>query len=141
VAHVRLCYLRTNPFSVMARLARGSSPGGLRWKAGVFPIVDPSSGSWSCTPTLVLPRTFTNWVANGDFGIQTFLFASNQAPQYISLAVTGKNHKVASYVTFDVLPPAAPWQAGAATPDRFTTRAHARIGQTHCSARSRWTRT
>lgn len=72
------------------------------WKAGGFPFVDPSSDNWSRTPTVVLSRSFTKWAANGDWAFETFQFAPNQTLQYISLAVTGKNHKAASYVAFDI---------------------------------------
>ena len=78
------------------------------WKVGGYPFVDPSSDHWSRTPTIVVSRSFTNWAANGDWAVQTFPFTIDQTLQYISLSVTGKNHKAASYVAFDILPPGAP---------------------------------
>lgn len=78
------------------------------WKAGSFPFVDPSSDNWSRTPAVLLSQSFTKWAANGDWAVQIFKFTSNQTLQYISLAVTGKNHNAASYVAFDILSPAAP---------------------------------
>jgi hypothetical protein len=73
------------------------------WKAGTFPFVDPSSDNWSRTPAIVISRRFANWAANGEWASETFTFTITQTLQFISVAVTGKNHKAASYVAFDVL--------------------------------------
>jgi len=47
-------------------------------------------------------QVFTDWAENGEWASQTFEFVTTKALQYVSLAITGVNHKNASYVAFDV---------------------------------------
>ncbi|MBS3114130.1 hypothetical protein J4448_03440 [Candidatus Woesearchaeota archaeon] len=74
------------------------------WKAGSKPTINPNTDNWSRSPSLVLRRVFSNWAQNGQWSLETFEFVANNNLEYISLAVTGKNHKLASYVAFDLGP-------------------------------------
>jgi hypothetical protein len=72
------------------------------WKAGSLPAINPSTDNWSRQPGTRMQQTFTNWAANGQWASQTFQFVSDKDLSYISLTISGVNHKTASYVAFDV---------------------------------------
>lgn len=75
------------------------------WTAGGHPVVNPATDDWSRRPKFTIRRVFSAWAANGEWGSQTFQFTVTAPVEYVSLAVTGKNHKAASYVAFDILVP------------------------------------
>jgi hypothetical protein len=70
------------------------------------PVVNPETDNWSRTPNAVMSRAFSAWPASGSWASQTFQFVIGVDQQYVALALTGKNHTAASYVAFDVAPPA-----------------------------------
>lgn len=72
------------------------------WGAGIQPTINPNTDNWSRLPSVTLKQTFTNWAANGQWASQTFQFVTDKELSYISFALTGRNHKNASYVAFDV---------------------------------------
>jgi hypothetical protein len=72
------------------------------WAAGQRPILKPKTDNWSRSPSVKVVQLFTDWAENGDWASQTFEFVTTKALQYVSLAITGVNHKNASYVAFDV---------------------------------------
>lgn len=73
------------------------------WKTGAVPVVDPTNDNWSRTPAVTINRSFTNWGPNGEWASQTFQFVANKELRYVSLSITVKNHKRASYAAFDLL--------------------------------------
>jgi hypothetical protein len=75
------------------------------WSAGAVPAVNPSTDDWSRKPKFILRAVFTDWAENGAWAAQTFHFTVTVPVAYVSLAVTGKNHRAASYVAFDILTP------------------------------------
>jgi len=75
----------------------------LGWGAGSVPVVNPNTDDWSRKPLVVISQSFTAWGPNGEWASQIFQFQINTELRYVSLAITGKNHKRASYAAFDVL--------------------------------------
>ena len=73
------------------------------WRAGGMPVVDPASDNWDRTPAVTINRSFTSWGPNGEWASQTLLFPINTELRYISLSLTAKNHKRASYAAFDLV--------------------------------------
>lgn len=72
------------------------------WVAGSLPKLKPRTDDWSRSPSVKVVQLFTDWAENGEWASQTFEFVTTKALQYVSLAITGVNHKIASYVAFDV---------------------------------------
>jgi hypothetical protein len=72
------------------------------FRSGAYPIVDPFTDNWSRTPAVKISRAFTDWGPNGEWASQTFTFTSAVELRYVSLSITVKNHKRASYAAFDV---------------------------------------
>lgn len=74
----------------------------LGWGEGKLPTVNPVTDDWSRRPSMKQGQVFTNWATNGQWAAQTFVFVSSQELRYLAFSVAGLNHKVASYVAFDV---------------------------------------
>jgi len=72
------------------------------WEAGHLPVLNPKTDNWSRSPNVKVVQVFTDWAENGEWASQTFEFVTTKDLQYVSLAITGVNHKNASYVAFDV---------------------------------------
>lgn len=75
------------------------------WAAGSLPAVNPSTDDWSRKPKVTVRSVFTAWAAPGAWAAQTFQFAVPVEVAYVSLALTAKNHRAASYVAFDIVIP------------------------------------
>jgi hypothetical protein len=72
------------------------------WGAGEKPMIDQSTDNWSRRPSVKIIRKFTNWrPTGGDWASQVFRFVTTKALKYVTLGITGMNHKQSSYVAFD----------------------------------------
>jgi hypothetical protein len=72
------------------------------WGVGKLPTINRNTDNWSRRPTVNSRAVFTNWASNGEWASQTFQFVADKELSYISLSIAGVNHKIASYVAFDV---------------------------------------
>jgi hypothetical protein len=70
-------------------------------------FVHPSGTATKKSKNYLLSAPFVNpitaWAPNGEWASQIFQFQINTELRYVSLAITRKNHKSASYAAFDVL--------------------------------------
>ena len=72
------------------------------WGAGLLPTINQVNDNWSRTPSVKLIQKFTNWApTGGNWRSQKFRFVTTKALKYVTLGITGKNHKQSSYVAFD----------------------------------------
>lgn len=72
------------------------------WGAGSLPTINQNTDNWSRRPIMNSRVVFTNWASNGEWASQTFQFIADKELSYISLSIAGMNHKIASYVAFDI---------------------------------------
>jgi hypothetical protein len=72
------------------------------WGAGALPTINQSNDNWSRQPSVKVIQKFTNWApTGGDWASQVFQLVTTKALKYVTLGITGKNHKQSSYVAFD----------------------------------------
>ncbi|MGE0680808.1 MAG: hypothetical protein AB7P69_07850 [Candidatus Binatia bacterium] len=72
------------------------------WGVGPLPTITPTTDDWSRRPSVKQSQIFSNWAANGQWAAQTFQFVTEQELRYLSFSLAGMNHKIASYVAFDI---------------------------------------
>ncbi len=71
---------------------------------GPAPVLDPEEDVWSRRPTAMNCQfSFTNYAAPGQWTAnpQTFTCVAQQPVAYVSLSISGVNHRHDSYVAFD----------------------------------------
>ena len=79
----------------------------LGWKAGIPPVVDPTTDNWNRTPTFKSAvLQFTRWADSGEWACQLFSSGAiiDKSLAYIALGISGINHRAGTYVAFDIVP-------------------------------------